>query len=526
MALNIKDFKKECKKELLNKDTLTLAFDYSIKFLNDMLVDIDKTIELNLKTLEGLQQTHLTGVDDTYINWYKETLTDKDNLQDYINKNIEEMQKAKEDTLEAMGTTDYGKAVRDLLNENSPKLKYDTFALLDGMSVTNYIFLTCVLLLNKGNANDKLIINCTYSVATRYSTFYKELQESKELNEKDQDYKDLCFYLTDINTKIKDKAKELELQERHINEQIQLPLFEYSETLTLTDTPLINNLALSPNTENLATIEKDSELFRELADLKNKYDFAINEKEINDSEEKIQQLTELDRFVLDTIVTEIFLKKNTREFTDRYLVTLYTQQYSQTRISKNIQDEINKSILKLQKTRISLGLDSIQKLKANKVHVKADNPLIWVETIEIDKNTSTTHYRILGTPFYYSYLKLTNAQLITYNRELLYKEIKGINKNIDSQALRHYFIRRITQAIEFNTEIYISVNDLYKETNATPYYYPKDANLRKAKQRARESAELILNDLKKEYSFTYHKDDRVKTIKGYKVRPKKEKRYY
>lgn len=521
MALNIKDFKKECKKKLQDIELMSLAFDYSIKFLADMLEDLDKTIELNLKTLEGLQQTHLKGVDDTYINWYKETLTDKNNLQDYIYKNIDELQKAKEDTLEVMGTTDYGKAVRDLLNENSPKLKYDTFALLDGMSVTNYIYLTCVLLLSECDTNDKLIINCTYSIATRYSTYYQELQNSKEFSEKDQDYKDLCFYLIDINTKVKDKVKELELQERHINEQMQLPLFEYSEKLTLTDTPLINSLALTPNSESL-TIRQDSEVFRELADLKSKYDFKINADEIAKSEEQLQQLTELDRFVLDTIVTDIFFKGNKREFTDRQLVVLYTKEHSASKISENIQDEINKSILKLQNTRVNLGLESIQKLKSNKVKVNSDNPLIWLKKIQIDKETSTTHYRIIDTPFYYSYLKLTNAPLITYNRDLLYKEIKGVNKSLDSQALRHFLIRRVTQAVEFNTELYLNLNDIYNETNTTAKYYPKNANLRKARQRARENTELILDELKKEYSFTYSQDNRTQTIKGYILKPKKK----
>lgn len=294
-------------------------------------------------------------------------------------------------------------------------------------------------------------------------------------------------------------------KEKH--EQITLPL-EYSQKATITDTGLINKLAL--------TKLEDNYILQELKNL----DFNIEESTIQHGEETLNKLDELDRFVLDCIVLDLYYKQGRKQFTNRQIAIQYCKEKGIEHITENILSEIDKSIIKLQNTRISLDYKSVQKLKKAKIKVDRGNPLIWInELFNVKIETNVRGYEIIETPFYFTYLRETNAPMITYDRKLLYSDIKGIEKNIDNQNLRHYLIRRLAPSKTLNTnEIYINISDIYEAQNIHKKDFKTDNALKIARKKARDRAELILKEYKKEYNFNYSKDDENKRIKGYIIR--------
>lgn len=328
---------------------------------------------------------------------------------------------------------------------------------------------------------------------------FKDIAIKKAFNEINYNINEL--YETYYGIKAED-------EEEIKKEQLTLPL-EYNDIATLTDTGLINKLAIIKLENNALFKEQIAKL-----------DFNIDENTINNSEKKLEKLNELDRFILDTIVIDFYYKQGLTKFTNRQIAIQYCKEKGIEHITENVLKEIDKSILKLQNTRISLDYKSIQRLKKAKVKIGKNNPLIWLEETYIDvEGTKTKGYEIIRTPFYFTYAQEVNAPMITYNRKLLYNEIKGIDKNINNQNLRHYLIRRLAPTKNLDTnEIYISINDIYEVQNIYKDEYKTANALKQARKQARERAELILKEYKKEYNFTYHKDDLNKRIKGYVIK--------
>ena len=328
---------------------------------------------------------------------------------------------------------------------------------------------------------------------------FKDIVIKKAFNEISYNINELYETYYDIKADDEEEIKK---------EQLTLPL-EYNDIATLTDTGLINKLAIIKLENNALFKEQIAKL-----------DFNIDENTINNSEKKLEKLNELDRFILDTIVIDFYYKQGLTKFTNRQIAIQYCKEKGIEHITENVLKEIDKSILKLQNTRISLDYKSIQRLKKAKVKIGKNNPLIWLEETYIDvEGTKTKGYEIIRTPFYFTYAQEVNAPMITYNRKLLYNEIKGIDKNINNQNLRHYLIRRLAPTKNLDTnEIYISINDIYEVQNIYKDEYKTANALKQARKQARERAELILKEYKKEYNFTYHKDDLNKRIKGYVIK--------
>lgn len=524
MAINVTDYKRELQKALKDKNLVTSAFTINDLFVEQQRINIPQQIEKHRKIFNELKSNYKTyytsqlALDkkDAYLKWYEETFLDENAYSNYVQETLDINKNNKEELLDIFNTTDYGKAVRDLVNDKKDYLVYDTFSKIDRTGVLGAIYESALVSIG-ADVNDKLLFTCTYGV-TSDSEFYQEMINSEVFKEKDQDYKDLVYFICKINEKLRDR-REQDSKEPYIKyEVIQLPL-EYGEKATITDTPLINKMAITPLENNLTFNDRDT--YRQLA-LLNKYDFSVDDKTTQQSQEEINKLTELDRFVLDTIVVDFYYKLNKKEFSDRQLANWYTQKGGKVTPSENIQREINNSIEKLQHIYIDIDYKSVQEFKKNKhVKVKRHNPLLWLESLEVKDDTTSNYYRILDTPFYFTYLKQTNSTMITYDRELLYLDINGVDKSLANQNLKHYLIRRIAPLKEYPNEIYISVSDIYNEQNATAKYYPKINNLKKAKQRARERTEIMLNELKREYNFTYMQNNEGKTIKGYYIKPKK-----
>ena len=292
-------------------------------------------------------------------------------------------------------------------------------------------------------------------------------------------------------------------------EQIPLNFFEYEDRATLTETPLLNELALTKlEDRDIKVINGDRFVLDNISTIK--------------SNETIEKLTELDRFILNTAVLDIYYTKGDSVFSDRQLATLYSNKYGRENVSPKLLDEINKSLLKLQSIRISLDYKNQEKAKKTKIKgAKRDNPLLWLERLEVKEDTTSNFYRLIEIPFYLTYLQDTHAKLLSYDRGVLFKPIKGVKKTSENQALRSYLNRRLVSLNTLDTNIYISVKDIYEVLEIKADDYKNDNQLRKARYNAREKTEKILNEFKKEYSFNFNQDNEKRGIKGYIITPKK-----
>lgn len=329
-----------------------------------------------------------------------------------------------------------------------------------------------------------------------------------------QFYLDIITYIINIlesivilQNKINDFVKgKIQSSKKDIDKK-PLNSIEYNSFATLTDTPLINELA--------RTTQEVKDIY-----LLNELNFKIKNKTITKNEEELKNnLTELDRFVLDTIAVDLFLNQHITTFSDRQIAIQYTKEKGGDKTSQTLIKNINDSILKLQNKRIDLDYASVEKYKKNNVYVSMNNPLLWLESMEVTTDTTSHYYRIIGTPFYCTYLKETNSKLFSYERKLLTEEIKGIEKNTENQNLKHYLIRRILSLKNFNNlqRIYISTSDIYEVQGVNSVKYTTENKLKKARLKARERTEKILNLLQEDYDFNFNKDNRNKRIKGYYI---------
>lgn len=266
--------------------------------------------------------------------------------------------------------------------------------------------------------------------------------------------------------------------------------------------------------KDMATFAKSNPFVNEMSlikdhELEKKIGIELKEETITEGNEKLNQLTEIDTLVLDTIVLDFYYKQEKMTFTDKEVATWINQENAKTTVPKVTREQVNESILKLQSIRVDLKYRSLQEINNEILNLKIGNPLLWIrERLELEGSNGIKMYEIITEPFYFTYLKVTNTTLIEFKRELLTNNYKGVDKSVDNQAVRIYLIKRLEPKNRLNSnEIFININDIYEIQGATPANYTTAATLRKAKERARKRAETILNEFKKEYKFTYEPDN-------------------
>lgn len=524
MALCKEDYKKELYKLFNDKDCIKYAFSSSIDFAKSNIEFADYFVNTYEKVYSSLEETYKliqscnydslatiykeSKITKEYLEWYKKTYLNKEELIAYCEQLLEQSEKEKNELLEMIKTTEYESAVRDLLNENKNELKYDIFSKIENENAIPNFLSLAIDVINTNKIKNEFLEISVHNL-TKNHIYYKEMLLNDKYIKTSKEIKELIDYICFINEKI-DKNKDKEKQ-KFKYEFIPLPL-EYPTTATIASTSLINEIAV--NKFNDITL-KDNYLINNLH-------YDLEQESIEKSQKIIGNLNELDIFVLNTITIDFILKQNKWTFSDYELANLYTQKGGKVTPIRKIKEDVNKSIIKLQNTRISLSGKSVEIFKKQHIKISGKNPLLWVENVEVKSGNTTNYYRAIKVPFYLNYLEATNSELITYNRELLYLDIKGIDKSPNNQDLRYYLIRRLAPLKSYPNEIYITTNDIYEVQHATAEYYPNPTNLKKARQRVREHTEILLKQMKKEYNFTYRKDVN-KRVRGFFIIPKKEK---
>lgn len=472
--MNKEQLKEEFKEALSNKEVLINAYNLIIIGNKEVLKD-DKTINDFLETNIAAQEIAISKKPElrTQKDYLEELfVTDKDILINNLTKEIDQAKEEQKKIIKAVERKSYSKYIDDLLSDKP--LKYAFF--------TKYNYMLMFLI-------DQVIAPKNIS--------------KKEKEERER-------YINLLTNKINLKFvsdKEKTKKGNNLNDILDSnfkpsPLY-FSEYLTFSNSALIDSLS---HTHSI--VLKDNGLIKQ-------FDYTINQESINNATNDINKLNELDRFVLDTITIEFYLKRHRIVFSDRDIALLLAQTDSKVSISDKFLKQINESILKIQNVRITLDYES-KKVFENNSHriIEDNNPLIWLKTRKDIKDTKTQWYQILNTPFYYDYLSITNNKLLEFNRSILYKEIEGKDKSINNQKIRLLINRRLRTAKDLKIDFYISTNEIYKE---------QQCETRKQKQDAREMAKKILDNLKNDEGFNYREDNTgVKgSIKGYWIEFKK-----
>ena len=339
-----------------------------------------------------------------------------------------------------------------------------------------------------------------------------QAKEQRYLSELSDQLKPYWYAIKDIRNNAfiilyKTPSTELEQNIEEENAKKIKPML-FSRYATFTQDALTNELGLIKyyDESNLPTI-----------------DFDLREETITEGNETLNKLSELDIMVLRTIVIEFFYKQKKRDFTDKEVVLFLTQENARKPVKGISREKVNKSILKLQNIRIDLKFKSLQEINNEILNAKRGNPLVWInERLEIEGDNGVKYYTILGTPFYYTYLNVTQTPLIEFDRKLLTNDYDGIDKSLDNQQLRYYLITRLEPKSRLNSKsIFISATDIYQAQEITAKKYDTPASLRKAKERARQRAELVLNEFRKVYKFSFNADNETGKID--KKTGKKEK---
>lgn len=525
--LDIKEFKERYYKAFFDEKIVNSAFDMFIEVQQQRLDNIGTELP---KALEKYKAYEKQKQNKDYSEEKAKDFKDYTTKEGFLKTNKELIQILnifKERALKSIKEEDttYKNAVNYFTKGDKIKniTELEEIAWFFDCSFLSSVFLICfeLIVIEDDNTNKipKLIkeyISKEHNIDRYFDSFIDNGKHIKDFAckyglEFSQFYLDIITYIINILERAvilqKKINKLIEEKIESLKDKKPLNSIEYNSFATLTDTPLINELA--------RTTQEVKDIY-----LLNELNFEIENKTINKNEEELKNtLTELDRFVLDTIAVDMFLNQHITTFSDRQIAIQYTKEKGGDKTSPTLIKNINDSILKLQNKRINLDYASVEKYKKNNVYVSMDNPLLWLESMEITSDTTSRYYRIIGTPFYCTYLKETNSKLFSYERKLLTDEIKGIEKNTENQNLKHYLIRRILSLKNFNNlqRIYISTNDIYEVQGVNSVKYTTDNKLKKARLKARERSEKILNLLQEEYDFNFNKDNRNKRIKGYYI---------
>lgn len=231
--------------------------------------------------------------------------------------------------------------------------------------------------------------------------------------------------------------------------------------------------------------------------------FILDHDATKYSEEVINNLEKQDQEILDYI-TLVLYRNNYYYFTDRHIaVALYKKTPTAT-VSDAMLEEINASLTRIQNINLPVGYisEEINK-KGKQAKIKRDSKLIWLDVINYDYETKSTVYRIVDRPPYYDYAVQT-GRLSEYKRELITRDIKGIQQNTKNTTLRQRLIRNI-QALKQFKSVTMPIQEVYNILAITD---------KRKYTEARKKAKAMLDDLKNNYNFGYEFTKRNGVIAG------------
>ena len=234
--------------------------------------------------------------------------------------------------------------------------------------------------------------------------------------------------------------------------------------------------------------------------------FTLDHNAMKYSEETINSLEEIDQEILDYI-TLVLYHHGYYYFTDRHIaVALYKKTPTAT-VSDAMLEEVNASLTRIQNVNLPVGYisEEINK-KGKRAKIKRDSKLIWLDVINYDYETKSTVYRIVDRPPYYDYA-IQTGRLSEYRREIITRDIKGIQQNTKNTTLKQRLIRNIQALKQFNS-VTMPIQEVYNILAIT--------DNRKYTE-ARKKAKEMLNDLQaNDFNFSYEIMKRNGVISGIK----------
>lgn len=493
-----KEYKDRYRAYISDKEVIKAYYDAKIQKVKGNV--LSENIEKNLKDInnqnkelynhlkqEGINDktiSEIYGVDKEYTK--EEYIKNNNDILKRINKN-------KNKHLKAIDKDIYIKYVNDLFN--SAILKYTFFTEIENFFLFDMqdSFLNSLQPVRNYESIEEYLKDNNPKELEKFTAFISEIQN--KINERKR--LDTIKWL--------DKYKKENDKNALLNYQ-QLPLnLEYNDRAYLVESKLINDISRVKNID-IQNIMLVNGLNYEFTSLNR------NKKELD------KELTSFDKLVLETIVYKFYYERGLKAFTDWQVATeIYTEFSKDTKTDNQIAS-IDASIEKLRHISITLDYKSIEKFENENINVSRDNYLISVERTKISRdknNKKTITYEFTGRQFYLDYLYLEGVKPIEYNRALMYSNVKGLNKNSETQGLRRYLISRISNFNGLDMEI--SLQDIYIELGLIKGNY-NDNVLRKERLKARNKTKEYLNELKKEYKFRYVENNKGKTIKGYIIK--------
>lgn len=259
---------------------------------------------------------------------------------------------------------------------------------------------------------------------------------------------------------------------------------ELAGSLTKGNTPALFKL---PYAEYLTTAE--TEMLNTITTKR----FILDFNAVQYSEEIINSLEPMDEQILNYIVLTLF-RNGYFYFTDRHIAAaLYKKKASDT-VSDQMLKEINDSLARIQNINLPVGYisEEINK-KGKQAKIKRDSKLIWLDVINYDYDTKSTVYRIVDRPPYLDYA-IQTGRIADYRREIITRDIKGIQKNTKNTTLKQRFIKNIT-ALEKLSSVTMPIYEVYNILAVTD---------KRKYSEARSKAKKVLDDLQKnDYNFMY-----------------------
>lgn len=406
-----------------------------------------------------------------FIKTFTQDLTEEE-IKNTLYQGIDILRSDLDEFIASINTPVYKDYINDLLDNDT--LKYDFF--VDYRQIVE-IVLNGIRVEDSNQENKDIVIS------------YASKEFTEEIINK------LKYKSRLISQKLRSVTNDKDIISYGFNTPLKL-----NETLIMSDTELIDNMLITNNAFN---------------------NYELQVKSVEDSNNIINNLNDLDKWILDTIVLEFYIKQSKTIFTDRDIALVLCKEKANQTISDKMLEDIKASIKRLQEKRISLDWEDKKKLQENNKGYEDDNPLLWIKTRKARAKEKTTLYQLVGVPFYADFISITKPPLIEYRRDIVYREIEGIDKSIKNQTIRLYLNRQFLKVKGFNlNNMYISVQEIYKLA---------DAKTNKQKQDARKVTEAILKSLKTDYNYNYKTDNigNRGQVRGYEITfiyPKNDKK--
>ena len=210
------------------------------------------------------------------------------------------------------------------------------------------------------------------------------------------------------------------------------------------------------------------------------------------SEEVINSLEDQDQEILDYITLTLY-RNGYYYFTDRHIAVAMYKKTPTATVSDKMLEEVNASLKRIQDINLPIGYISEEiNRKGKRAKLERDSKLIWLDVVKYDYDTKSTVYRIVDRPPYYDYA-LQTGRISTYNREIITRDIKGIQHDTKNTTLKQRFIRNI-QALKQFSDVTMPITEVYNILAITDAHkYPN----------ARKKSKEILDDLKNDFRFSY-----------------------